>query len=125
MLIINRPNKGCFVLGLTKAFLFSKNIPIIRRAQFIWVIQFCHIIDKLLTEFVLSTRLTYPTFLFSVKYRAALNRALDMIRTFVKACLDSATNSASAPTATASVSASAPHSAFTLFYGKFRAAAPR
>jgi len=62
--------------------------------------------------------------IYLVKYRAALNRALDMIRTYVKACLDSATNSASAPSAT-SVNSSSPHSAFTLFYGKFRAAAPR
>jgi len=58
-----------------------------------------------------------------VKYRAALNSALDMIRTYVKSCLDSATAAASVPASPAL--SSAPHTAFTLFYGKFRAAAPR
>ncbi|XP_023321299.1 conserved oligomeric Golgi complex subunit 3 [Eurytemora carolleeae] len=60
---------------------------------------------------------------YLVKYRAALNSALDMIRTYVKSCLDSATAAASVPASPAL--SSAPHTAFTLFYGKFRAAAPR
>ena len=41
----------------------------------------------------------------------------------VRSCLDVATSAASLPAAPAL--SSAPHTAFTLFYGKFRAAAPR
>jgi len=62
--------------------------------------------------------------IYLVKYRAALNKALDMIRTYVKSSLDSATAAASVTPASPALS-SAPHTAFTLFYGKFRAAAPR
>ena len=64
------------------------------------------------------------TTVYLVKYRAALNKALDMIRSYVKSSLDIATAAASASPATPALS-SAPHTAFTLFYGKFRAAAPR
>lgn len=61
------------------------------------------------------------TSVYLVKFRACLSRALGMIRSHVKQSLESATSAASLPAPVAP----SPHTAFTLFYGKFRAAAPR
>ena len=61
------------------------------------------------------------------KFRACLSRALEMVRSHVRRVLDAATAAASEPTSRSSdPQPLAPsHTAFTLFYGKFRAAAPR
>lgn len=58
---------------------------------------------------------------YLVKFRACLSRALEMIRSHVKTVLESATAAAS----TSAPVAPSAHTAFTLFYGKFRAAAPK
>ena len=61
------------------------------------------------------------------KFRACLSRALEMVRSHVRRVLDAATAAASEPNSHSSdPQPLAPsHTAFTLFYGKFRAAAPR
>jgi len=61
------------------------------------------------------------------KFRACLSRALEMVRSHVRRVLDAATAAASEPSSHSSdPQPLAPsHTAFTLFYGKFRAAAPR
>ena len=61
------------------------------------------------------------------KFRACLSRALEMVRSHVRRVLDAATSAASEPSSRSSdPQPLAPsHTAFTLFYGKFRAAAPR
>ena len=57
---------------------------------------------------------------YLTKYRASLSRALDMMRSYCKRVLDTATAGAKQQESSDESSA-----AFTLFYGKFRAAAPK
>jgi len=59
--------------------------------------------------------------IYLTKFRACLTRALEMVRSHVKRVLETATSAASQQ----DMSAATTQSAFTLFYGKFRAAAPR
>jgi len=59
--------------------------------------------------------------IYQTKFRACLSRALEMVRSYVKRVLETATSAASQQ----DVAATNHQSAFTLFYGKFRAAAPR
>eukprot|EP00092_Neocalanus_flemingeri_P004451 GFUD01004786.1.p1 GENE.GFUD01004786.1~~GFUD01004786.1.p1 ORF type:complete len:913 (+),score=335.84 GFUD01004786.1:66-2804(+) len=59
---------------------------------------------------------------YLTKFRACLTRALEMVRSHVKRVLETATSAASQQE---SPGAAQHQSAFTLFYGKFRAAAPR
>jgi len=69
--------------------------------------------------------LSHPNYreshIYLTKFRACLTRALEMVRSHVKRVLETATSAASQQ----DVSGSSTQSAFTLFYGKFRAAAPR
>jgi len=58
---------------------------------------------------------------YLTKFRACLTRALEMVRSHVKRVLETATSAASHQDITGATN----QSAFTLFYGKFRAAAPR
>jgi len=59
---------------------------------------------------------------YLTKYRACLTRALEMVRSYIKRVLETATSAASQQNTEGAVQH---QSAFTLFYGKFRAAAPR
>ena len=58
---------------------------------------------------------------YLTKYRASLSRALDMVRSYVKKVFSIATEGARQQ----DPSSMETQSAFTLFYGKFRAAAPK
>ena len=73
----------------------------------------------------ISYLLSHPNYkdssAYLTKYRACLSRALDMIRSYTKRILDTATIGAKQQD-----EVNLEHqSAFTLFYGKFRAAAPK
>ena len=59
---------------------------------------------------------------YLTKYRACLSRGLDMVRSYAKRVLDTATAGARQQDTNTTEHA---QSAFTLFYGKFRAAAPK
>jgi hypothetical protein len=58
---------------------------------------------------------------YRVRYQASLSRALGLIRSHVQAALQAATSVA----ASAASDPSSTDAAFALFYGKFRAQAPR
>lgn len=65
---------------------------------------------------------------YLTKFRASLSRALEMVRSYVRRVLEGATGAASSQTRQlqeGEISPAGPHSAFTLFYGKFRAIAPK
>ena len=58
-------------------------------------------------------------------HRACLSRALEMVRAHVRRVLEGATAAAREGGGGESQPLAPSHTAFTLFYGKFRAAAPR
>ena len=73
----------------------------------------------------ISYLLDHPTYkdspAYLTKYRACLSRAMDMLRTYMARVLETATAAAK----TQEENTVESQTAFTLFYGKFRAAAPK
>ena len=75
----------------------------------------------------ISYLLAHPTYrdspTYLTKYRACLSRAMNMLRSYTGRVLETAT--AAAKTQDLNTEESQSQTAFTLFYGKFRAAAPK